>query len=93
MTVSYEDESGNISKTTKDFQLEVLDAVEEEMPAEAMMPEETSSGFPVLPVVLLAALVVILAVVFVIKKKKKAHLMMEEEGLLDELDRPSEDEH
>lgn len=93
MTVSYEDESGNISKTTKDFQLEVLDAVEEEMPAEAMMPEETSSGFPVLPVVLLAALVVILAVVFVIKKKKKARLTMEEEGLLDELDRPSEDEH
>ena len=93
MTVSYEDESGNISKTTKDFQMEVLDAVEEEVTDEVMMPEETSLGFPVLPVVLLAALAVILAVVFVIKKKKKARLKMEEEGLLDELDRPSADEH
>lgn len=92
MTVSYEDESGNISKTTKDFQLEVLESVEEEMSDEAMIPEETSSGFPVLPIVIVVALAVVVTAVLVIKKKKNARLKMEEEGLLDELDRPSEDE-
>ena len=29
MTLSYEDESGNISETTKDFELEVTEAVDD----------------------------------------------------------------
>lgn len=94
MTLSYEDESGKVKETKKDLQLEVTEASEDSAVDTEMMPEQTSGGFPVLPVViiLVIATVVIAAVVFT-KKKKKQKLENEEEALLDELDRPSEDEH
>lgn len=92
MTLSYEDESGNISEVTKDLQLEVMNADMGDMAA-AEMPQEEAGGFPVLPVILLAALaVVIVVIVIVAKKRKKRQMLSEEEELLDELDGPSSDE-
>ncbi|MGF0033825.1 COG1361 S-layer family protein [Bariatricus sp. SGI.154] len=92
MTVSYEDESGKVSETEKELQLEVMENMEDEMPVTDMMPEE-QNGFPVLPVVIAVVVIAIIAVVVIIlKKKKKKQMLNEEEGLLDELDRPSEDE-
>ena len=95
MTLSYEDESGNISETTKDFELEVTEAVDD---SDMYMTtdgdaEAGSSGFPVVPVVVVIVIIagVVAAVVFV-KKKKKKQMLNEEEELLDELDRSSEDE-
>lgn len=95
MTLSYEDESGNISETTKDFELEVTEAVDD---SDMYMntdgdAEAGSSGFPVVPVVVVIVIIagVVAAVVFV-KKKKKKQMLNEEEELLDELDRSSEDE-
>ena len=95
MTLSYEDESGNISETTKDFELEVTEAVDD---SDMYMntdgdAEAGSNGFPVVPVVVVIAIIAgaVAAVVFV-KKKKKKQMLNEEEELLDELDRSSEDE-
>ena len=95
MTLSYEDESGNISETTKDFELEVTEAVDD---SDMYMntdgdAEAGSSGFPVVPVVVVIVIIAgaVAAVVFV-KKKKKKQMLNEEEELLDELDRSSEDE-
>ena len=77
MTLSYEDESGNISETTKDFELEVTEAVDD---SDMYMntdgdAEAGSSGFPVVPVVVVIVIIagVVAAVVFVKKKKKKQH--------------------
>lgn len=95
MTLSYEDESGNISETTKDFELEVTEAVDD---SDMYMNtggdvEAGSGGFPVVPVVVVIVIIAgaVAAVVFV-KKKKKKQMLNEEEELLDELDRSSEDE-
>ncbi len=95
MTLSYEDESGNISETTKDFELEVTEAVDDSdmhMNTDGDV-EAGSGGFPVVPVVVVIAIIAgaVTAVVFV-KKKKKKQMLNEEEELLDELDRSSEDE-
>lgn len=95
MTLSYEDESGNISETTKDFELEVTEAVDDSdmhMNTDGDV-EAGSSGFPVVLVVVVIAIIAgaVAAVVFV-KKKKKKQMLNEEEELLDELDRSSEDE-
>ena len=95
MTLSYEDESGNISETTKDFELEVTEAVDDSdmhMNTDGDV-DAGSSGFPVVPVVVVIVIIagVVAAVVFV-KKKKKKQMLNEEEELLDELDRSSEDE-
>lgn len=95
MTLSYEDESGNISETTKDFELEVTEAVDDSdmyMNTDGDV-EAGSGGFPVVPVVVVIAIIAgaVAAVVFV-KKKKKKQMLNEEDHLLDELDRSSEDE-
>ena len=95
MTLSYEDESGNISETMKDFELEVTEAVDDSdmyMNTDGDV-DAGSSGFPVVPVVVVIVIIagVVAAVVFV-KKKKKKQMLNEEEELLDELDRSSEDE-
>lgn len=95
MTLSYEDESGNISETTKDFELEVTEAVDDSdmyMNTDGDV-DAGGSGFPVVPVVVVIVIIAgaVAAVVFV-KKKKKKQMLNEEEELLDELDRSSEDE-
>lgn len=92
MTVSYEDESGKVSTTEKELQLEVTEGTKDDITAADMMPKE-QGGFPVLPVAIAAAIIVIIIIVAIIlKKKKKKQMLNEEGGLLDELDRPSEDE-
>lgn len=92
MTLSYEDESGSLASTEQTFQLEILE-VSDDM---AMMDEEMiedEKGFPVLPVILvILALGAAAAAVIARKRKKKRQMEIEEEGLLDELDRYSEDE-
>ena len=93
MTLSYEDESGNISETTKDFELEVTEAMDDSDMMTNGEIEESTGGFPIVPVIV--GLVIVAAVVIVIvfmKKKKKKQMLNEEEELLDELDRSSEDE-
>ena len=60
MTLSYEDESGNISETTKDFELEVTEAVDDSdmyMNTDGDV-EAGSGGFPVVPVVVVIAIIV-----------------------------------
>ena len=93
MTLSYEDESGNISETTKDFELEVTEAVDDSdmyMNTDGDV-DAGSSGFPVVPVVVVTVIIagVVAAVVFV-KKKKNKQMLNEAEERLDELDRSSE---
>ena len=92
MTLSYEDESGNVKTAEQEFQLMVTEAMEDSG-GMVMMPDEQEKSFPVIPLVI-AALVLLAIVVTVVvrKKKKKQILSAEEEGLLDELDGPSEDE-
>ena len=95
MTLSYEDESGNISETTKDFELEVTEAVDDSdmhMNTDGDV-EAGSGGFPVVPVVVVIVIIAgAVAAVVIVKKKKKKQMLNEEEELLDELDRSSEDE-
>lgn len=91
MILSYEDESGRPSTVEKVFQLEITEMVDAS--AVTDFPDETENkGFPVLPVAV--AGVILLAVVagLIRKGKKKQRAALEEEGLLDELDRSSEDE-
>lgn len=93
MTLSYEDESGKVKETKKDLQLEVTEAVDNSTVDAPASEEETSGGFPVLPVVIVLVIIAIAVTAVVItKKNKKKKLENEEEALLDELDRPSEDE-
>lgn len=94
MTLSYEDEAGTVSTAEESFNLMVTEVMESgsDMMMDGMM-EEPKAGLPVVPIAVAAAVVIILIVVIVMKKKRKARkLLEEEEGLLDELDGPSEDE-
>lgn len=92
MTVSYEDEAGKSSSTTKELQLDVTAEKADDM-AMTMMQEPVKSGFPVVPVVGGAiALVAILAIVLLIRRKKRKIMAEEEEELLNELDGSAEDE-
>lgn len=93
MTLSYEDESGNISETTKDLELEVTEAMDDsEMMTEAEV-DAGGSSFPIVPVIILLVIAAGVVVAIVVrKKKKKKQMLNEEEELLDELDRSSEDE-
>ena len=94
MTLSYEDESGKISVAEKELQLEVMEAMEsgDMMPMDMEMMEEPKQ-FPVVPVAVAAGVVVLIIIIVVISKRRKRRKRLnEEEELLDELDRPSEDE-
>ena len=93
MTVSYEDEAGKISTTTKELQIEVMEMMEDMSMMSGMdMPEE-EKGFPVIPVAVIAGIVLLVIIIVVVRKKrKKRQRLNEEEELLDELDRSSEDE-
>lgn len=94
MTMSYENEEGEVFTEEKEFQLEVIpeDVVDEDMTA--MMEEEKSGTGSFLPVIV--ALVILaglgIALVIVLKKRKKKKDKDEEEELLYELDGTSEDE-
>lgn len=93
MTLSYEDESGNIQTTTKDLNLEVTEKQAEEDLATDVQ-EEPQKSVPVIPIVVAVLIVAVVTAVVILKKRKKKQLAeSEEEELLDELERSSEDEH
>jgi hypothetical protein len=93
MTLSYEDESGNVSTAEETFDLPVTEAVEDEMLMDDTMAESGGSSFPLLPIGILVILIAAIAAVVIKKKKKKTReAWKEEEELLDELDGSSEDE-
>ena len=92
-TVSYEDEAGRVATSQKELQIEVMEAMENEMMTGGMEMIEEEKGFPVLPVAVIGAVILIIVVVVVVRKKrKKKQRLNEEEELLNELDGPSEDE-
>lgn len=94
MTMSYENEEGEVTSQTKELMLEVSEASEAGMEA-GMMPleEEKSGGFPILPVIIVVGLIVIIAsVVIILKARKKRLRKNQEEEFLYELDGSSEDE-
>lgn len=93
MTVSYEDEAGKLSTTTKDLQIEVMEMMEDTSMMSGMEMPEEKKGFPVIPVAVAAGIAAALVIIVVVRKKrKKRQRLNEEEELLDELDRSSEDE-
>lgn len=93
MTVSYEDEAGKISTTTKELQIQVAEMAEDMSMMSGMEMPEEEKGFPVIPVAVIGGIVLIIIIIVVItKKRKKRQRLNEEEELLDELDRSSEDE-
>lgn len=91
MKLTYEDESGNVSETTKELQLEVTEAESSDI-STAVMEEETSGGFPVLPVAAAAVLAAAVAVVLLVRRRNRKKKTNEEEALLDELERSASDE-
>ncbi len=93
MIMSYEDEDGAVKTEEKEFQLEVMEMMEPVDMGEMMMEEE-EAAFPVIPVVVAVAVIAaVIAGIVIYKKKKKQKLQKEEEGLADEFDRLTEDEH
>ncbi len=94
MTMSYENEEGEVTSETKELMLEVTEVSEAGM-EEGMMPleEEKSGGFPLVPIVIAIGLIaVIAAVVIILKERKKRLRKSQEEEFLYELDGSSEDE-
>lgn len=94
MTLSYEDEAGSVSTAEEEFNLIVTEAMDDGgMMTDDMMMEEQKAGLPIIPIVIAAVIVIAVIAGVAIRKKRKARkLIEEEEGLLDELDGPSEDE-
>lgn len=92
MVVTYEDVSGNVSTTEKEFELEVLPTAADDMPADAA-PVEQKASMPVVPIVIGVLVVagVVLTVVL-LRRKKKKQMLADEEDLADEVDRLTEDE-
>ncbi|MGN0333941.1 MAG: hypothetical protein ACI4D9_13140 [Lachnospiraceae bacterium] len=92
MTMSYENEEGEVSTEEKEFMLEVTEVVDEAMDMGMAVEEEQKGGFPIIPVIVVIVILGITAAVIIMKKRKKKRSMDEEEELLYELDGSSEDE-
>lgn len=92
LTLSYEDEAGNVSEEKRELQLEVTPEMQEEAMMDSM-PVEEKGGLPIVPIVIVAAVAaIIIAARIIAGKRKKAKMKNEEEALLDELYGSSEDE-
>ena len=93
MTMSYEDEDGEETSEKKELMLEVAESVDEGMETESPMEEESSGGFPIIPVVIVIGVIgMASAAIILIKERKKRMRKSEEEDFLYELDGSSEDE-
>lgn len=93
MTMSYEDEEGEETSEKKELMLEVAESVDEGMETESPMEEESSGGFPIIPVVIVIGVIgMASAAIILIKERKKRMRKSEEEDFLYELDGSSEDE-
>ncbi len=93
MTMSYENEEGEVSTEEKELMLEVTEVMEEDVEADLPMEGGSKGSFPILPVIIaiIAAAAVAATVIFLRRRKKKMR-MGEEEEFLYELDGSSEDE-
>lgn len=92
MILSYEDEAGKLSQKKEEFELDIMEAMQEDMEM-VDMPMEEPAKLPVLPIVIAAGIAAaIIIAVIIVKRNKKKRMKNEEEALLDELDGPSEDE-
>ena len=94
MTMTYENEEGEVFTEVKELQLNVNapEAPEEMAEMIGEMPEE-EKGFPMAPVIgLIVVLAGIASTVFIMKKRRQKKNRNEEEELLYELDGTSEDE-
>lgn len=92
LTLSYEDEAGNVSEEKRELQLEVTPEMQEEAMMDSI-PVEEEGGLPIVPIVIVAAVAaIIIAARIIAGKRKKAKMKNEEEALLDELYGSSEDE-
>ena len=93
MTMSYENEEGEAITEKKELMLEVAESVDEGMETESPMEEESSGGFPIIPVVIVIGVIgMASAAIILIKERKKRMRKSEEEDFLYELDGSSEDE-
>ncbi|MDD2981096.1 MAG: hypothetical protein PHN80_14160 [Hespellia sp.] len=89
MTVSYEDDAGNVSTTEQEFSVGITPAAAamETAPVEA----EPQKSVPIIPIVIGIVLVIAIIIVLVVRRRKKKQTG-EEEDLVDELNRLTEDE-
>lgn len=92
MTMSYENEDGEVSTEEKELMLEVTEVSETDMGADMPVEGETKGSFPVIPVVIVVIAVAAAAAVMLLKRRKKKMREDEEEEFLYELDGSSEDE-
>lgn len=92
MTMSYENEEGEVSTEEKELMLEVTEVVEEDMGADMPIEEESKGSFPIIPIIIVIIVVAAVAAVIILKRRKKKMRMGEEEEFLYELDGSSEDE-
>lgn len=94
MTMSYENEEGEVTTETKELMLEVTGSVDAGMEGEMIpLDDEESGGIPIIPIVIAVGVIAIIAAAVIILKQRKKRLRMnEEEELMYELDGSSEDE-
>lgn len=92
MKLTYEDESGNVSETTKELKLEVTAAEDGNISTETM-EEAAGGGFPIVPAAGILVLAAAVAAVILVRRQKHRRKTDEEEALLDELERSTADEH
>ncbi len=93
MTMTYEDEDGEVFAQEQSFMLEVAPQEEESMEDMALAEDGQKSRFPAVPVLIVAAAAAaIMAAAAIRKRRKQKAAKKEEEDLLYELDGPSEDE-
>ena len=71
LTISYEDENGNVTEETKDFILNVTEAAEEETDiTEPDIADNETNHFNVVPFIIGGAVVVAVILIVVLKKRK-----------------------
>lgn len=95
MTMSYENEEGEVTTETKELMLEVTEGGDAGMEGE-MIPlddENSGGGLPIIPIVIAIVIIAIIAAaVIIMKRRKKKMIQDQEEEFLYELDGSSEDE-
>ena len=71
LTISYEDENGNVTEETKDFILNVTEAAEEETDiTEPDIVDSESNHFNIVPFIIAGAVVAAVILIVVLKKRK-----------------------
>ena len=92
MTMSYENEDGEVITEEKQLMLEVTEKMEDSMETDMEMPEEKKGRIPIVAIVAVVLLAIIATIVVFLKKHKKKKYVEAEEEFMYELDGSSEDE-